>query len=116
MVQEFCILLHVNPKPKVHLRGFTAKILAKNIEKICNVTDHINVDVIRKNEREGMNVMNMSASERYLKLSVRSLFYTKKAFCLKLLKAFEHSRHALFICLWKVFVLHTCEHTVLYRA
>lgn len=44
------------------------------MEKICNVTDHINVDVIRKNEQEGMNVVNMSAAERYLKLSVGSLF------------------------------------------
>lgn len=112
MVQDFCTLLHVNSKPKVHLRGFTAKNLAKNIENICNVTDHINVDVIRKDEQEGMNVVNMSAAERYLKLSVGSLFYAMKDFCVKLLKAFEHSRHALLICLRKVFVLHACEHSI----
>lgn len=81
MVQDFCTLLHVNSKPKVHLRGFTAKILAKNIEKICNVTDHINVDVIRKNKQDGMNVVSNSAAERYLKLSVGSLFYAMKDLC-----------------------------------
>lgn len=88
------------------MRSFTAKILAKNIEKICNVT------VIRKNEQDGMNVVSNSAAERYLKLSVGSLFYAMKDFCLKLLKAFEHNCHALFICLRKVFALHACEHSI----